>query len=87
VKQELSQHEVIPSDWGGSTEFVNVSAQRGDGLEDLLETVLLVADGTKTTAEDLRACERLFEGRIPLMGVVLNRAQERAAQRRGYGKA
>jgi protein-tyrosine kinase len=46
-----------------------------------------VADGTKSTAEDLRACERLFEGRIPLMGVVLNRAQERAAQRHGYGKA
>jgi Mrp family chromosome partitioning ATPase len=52
-----------------------------------LDAVLLVADGTKTTAEDLRACERLFEGRIPLMGVVLNRAQERAAQRRGFGKA
>ena len=52
-----------------------------------LDAVLLVADGTKTTAEDLRACERLFEGRIPLMGVVLNRAQDRAAQRRGYGKA
>jgi Mrp family chromosome partitioning ATPase len=52
-----------------------------------LDAVLLVADGTKTTAEDLRACERLFEGRIPLMGVVLNRAQDRAAQRRGYGTA
>ena len=52
-----------------------------------LDAVLLVADGTKTTAEDLRACERLFEGRIALMGVVLNRAQERSAQRRGYGKA
>jgi len=44
VKQELSTREVIPTDWGGGTEFVNVSAQRGDGLEDLLETVLLVAD-------------------------------------------
>jgi translation initiation factor IF-2 len=44
VRQELSTHEVIPTDWGGETEFVNVSAQRGDGLEDLLETVLLVAD-------------------------------------------
>ncbi len=52
-----------------------------------LDAVLLVADGTKTTAEDLRACERLFEGRLPLMGVVLNRAQDRAAQRRGYCKA
>ena len=52
-----------------------------------LDAVLVVADGTKTTAEDMRACERLLEGRIPLLGVVLNRAQERAAQRLGYGKA
>jgi translation initiation factor IF-2 len=44
VKTELSQHEVIPTDWGGTTEFVPVSAHRGDGLEELVETVLLVAD-------------------------------------------
>lgn len=52
-----------------------------------LDAVLLVVDGTRTTAEEVRACERLFEGRIPLMGVVLNRAQDRAARRLGYGKA
>ncbi len=44
VKQELSMHEVIPTDWGGTTECVLVSAHQGDGLETLLETVLLVAD-------------------------------------------
>jgi translation initiation factor IF-2 len=44
VRQELAQHEVIPSAWGGKHEFVEVSAHTGQGLEDLLETVLLVAD-------------------------------------------
>lgn len=52
-----------------------------------LDAVLLVVDGTKTTPDDVRACERLFEGRLPLLGVVLNRAQDRAAKRLGYGKA
>lgn len=52
-----------------------------------LDAVLLVVDGTKTSPDEVRACERLLEGRIPLLGVVLNRAQDRAAQRLTYGKA
>ena len=44
VKQELSQREVIPSDWGGTHEFVQVSALEGTGIDTLLETILLVAD-------------------------------------------
>lgn len=51
-----------------------------------VDAVLLVADATKTTAEDVRACERLFEGRTQLMGVVLNRAEERSLRRYRYGK-
>lgn len=51
-----------------------------------LDAVLLVVDGTKTSPAEVRACERLLEGRIPLMGVVLNRAQDKAAQRHAYGK-
>lgn len=51
-----------------------------------VDAVLLVADGTQTTAEDVRACERLFEGHIPLMGVVLNRSQDRQQDRYRYGK-
>lgn len=51
-----------------------------------IDAVLLVVDGTKTSPDDVRACERLFEGRVPLLGVVLNRAQDRAAQRHTYGK-
>jgi Mrp family chromosome partitioning ATPase len=42
----------------------------------LFDAVLLVADGTRTTAEDIRRTERLFEGRVPILGVVLNRAQD-----------
>ena len=44
VRQELSQREVLPADWGGTHEFVNVSALERTGLDSLLETVLLVAD-------------------------------------------
>ena len=45
-----------------------------------------MTDGTRTSPEDIRACERLFEGRLPLMGVVLNRAQDRKAAQYRYGK-
>ena len=44
VKNELSQHEVIPEDWGGEQLFAQVSAQTGDGVDVLLETVLLQAE-------------------------------------------
>jgi translation initiation factor IF-2 len=50
VKQQLSEHDLIPQDWGGDTEMIPVSALTGDGVDDLLETLLLVAD-----VEDLRA--------------------------------
>ena len=44
VKNELSQHEVIPEDWGGENQFVNVSALKGDGVDQLLDSILLQAD-------------------------------------------
>lgn len=51
-----------------------------------VDAVLLVADATQTTAEEVRACERLFEGRVPLLGVVLNRAQDLRLSRYRYGR-
>lgn len=51
-----------------------------------VDAVLLVVDGTRTTPDDVRACERLFDGKIPLLGTVLNRAQDRAQDRYAYGK-
>lgn len=50
-------------------------------LRPCIDAILLVTDGTKTSPEDIRACERLFKDRVPLLGVVLNRAQDRPARR------
>jgi translation initiation factor IF-2 len=50
VKQELSEINVIPDDWGGDTPCVEVSAKTGDGIPKLLEVVLLVADIVETKA-------------------------------------
>ncbi|WP_425388204.1 translation initiation factor IF-2 [Alicyclobacillus ferrooxydans] len=44
VKQELTQYGLVSEDWGGETVFVNISALKHEGLEELLEMVLLVAD-------------------------------------------
>lgn len=44
VKQQLSNHGLMPEDWGGDTIYVEVSAITGDGLEDLLEMILLSAE-------------------------------------------
>ena len=44
VKQELASHEVVPEEWGGDTMFVEVSAKSGQGIDDLLEAVLLQAE-------------------------------------------
>jgi Mrp family chromosome partitioning ATPase len=52
-----------------------------------VDAVLLVTDGTRTRPEEIRACERVLEGRLPLLGVVLNRAEEPAAQQYGYGRS
>jgi translation initiation factor IF-2 len=44
IKQELTEYGLVPEDWGGETIFVNVSAKQQQGLEDLLEMILLVAE-------------------------------------------
>ena len=44
VKNELAARDVIPEDWGGDTQFVHVSALTGQGIEALLEAVLLQAE-------------------------------------------
>jgi translation initiation factor IF-2 len=50
VRTELSKEEVIPEDWGGKDIFVNVSAKTGEGLDNLLESVLLQAEVMELTA-------------------------------------
>ncbi len=44
VTQELSQHEIIPEEWGGDTMFVQVSAKTGDGVDSLLDAILLQSE-------------------------------------------
>lgn len=44
IKQELTEYELVPEEWGGETIFVNLSAKQRMGLEELLEMILLVAE-------------------------------------------
>ena len=54
VKQELSEYELIPEDWGGSTIFVPVSAHTHEGIDDLLDMILLTADVLELKANPKR---------------------------------
>ena len=65
VKQELSKHEVIPEDWGGDTMFVNVSAKTGEGIDNLLESILLSTEILELKAtEDGPATGAVIESRL-----------------------
>ena len=59
VKQELSEYELIPEDWGGSTIFVPVSAHTGEGIENLLEMILLTAEVSELKANPNREARGL----------------------------
>jgi translation initiation factor IF-2 len=50
VKQQLAEQELVPDEWGGNTMVIPVSAKQKQGIEDLLEGVLLVADNTSIKA-------------------------------------
>lgn len=50
IRQELTAHEVVPDEWGGDTQFVNVSAKQGLNIDALLEAVLLEAEVLELTA-------------------------------------
>jgi len=67
VKNELSQHEVIPEEWGGENLFVNVSAQTGEGVDALLDAILLQAE-----LMDLKAAK---DG--PAQGIVIESSLEK----------
>ncbi len=59
VKQELTEYELIPEDWGGSTVFVPVSAKTGEGLEDLMEMIVLTAEVMELKANPNRRARGL----------------------------
>ncbi len=79
VKQELTEYELISTDWGGTTEFVPVSAKSGEGIEDLLETILLTADILELKANPNRQARGLVieaeldKGRGPVATVLVQK--------------
>ena len=81
VRTELTQHEVVPEDWGGNDIFVSVSAKTGDGMDDLLESILLQAEILELTAREsgpaagLVVEARLDKGRGPVATVLVQKGQ------------
>lgn len=79
VKQELSEHELISEDWGGTTIFANVSAKTGEGIEELLEMILLSADVLELKANPNRRARGLVieaeldKGRGPVATVLVQK--------------
>ncbi len=77
VKQQLMEHELVPEEWGGDIPCVPVSAKKGEGLDDLLEMVLLVADMKELKANPDRAAKgavieaRLDKGRGPIATILV----------------
>jgi len=77
VKQELVAHEVVPEEWGGSDIFVPVSAKTGQGIEDLLDAVLLQAELLElkavhaTMASGIVIEARLDKGRGPVATILV----------------
>ena len=65
VRNELSAKEVIPEDWGGDTQFVNVSAITGEGVDDILDAILLQAELLELSApRDVPAQGIVIESRL-----------------------
>lgn len=79
VKQELTEYELIPEDWGGSTIFVPVSAHSKEGIPQLLEMVLLTADVAEYKANPNRDARgivieaSLDKGRGPVATVLVQK--------------
>ncbi len=79
VRQELTEHGVIPEEWGGDTMFVEVSAKKNIGIDDLLETVLLQAEvlelkaNPDTFASGFVLEAQLDKGRGPVATILVTR--------------
>ena len=79
VKQELTEHELVAEDWGGTTVFVPVSAKSGEGIEQLLEMILLTADVLELKANPNRRARGLVieaeldKGRGPVATVLVQK--------------
>ncbi|MCF0122160.1 MAG: translation initiation factor IF-2 [Lachnospiraceae bacterium] len=79
VKQELSEYELIPEDWGGSTVFVLVSAKTHEGINNLLEMILLTAEVLELKANPKRHARglvleaKLDKGKGPVANLLIQK--------------
>ena len=77
IKSELAAKDVIPEEWGGDTQFIHVSAQTGEGVESLLDAILLQSELLElTAARDIPAQgivieSRLDKGRGPVASLLI----------------
>ena len=77
VKQQLTEYELVPEDWGGDIPCIPVSALKKEGIDDLLEMVTLVADMKELKANPNRAAKgtvieaRLDKGRGPIATILV----------------
>ncbi len=84
VKQELAEFNLIPEDWGGKTIFVELSALKGEGIDDLLEMILLTAEVEQFTANPNRLAtgtvieSKLDKGRGPVATLLVQNGTLRA---------
>ena len=93
VKQELTEYELIAEDWGGSTIFVPVSAKTGEGLEELMEMILLTAEVMELKANPNRRARglvleaQLDKGRGPVATVLVQKGTLRVGDAIAAGSA
>ena len=93
VKQELTEYELIPEDWGGSTIFVPVSAHTKEGISELLEMILLTAEMMELRANPNRRARglvieaQLDKGKGPVATVLVQKGTLRIGDSIAAGSA
>jgi Mrp family chromosome partitioning ATPase len=94
---DLLHHPAMPGSLGAMMEGLDPQVALFDlppvlvsddvlAMAPTVDAVLLVIDGTRTTAAEVRTCEKMLDGQVPILGVVLNRAQDRDLTRYRYGQ-
>ena len=93
VKQELTEYELIAEDWGGSTVFVPVSAKTGEGIEELMEMILLTAEVLELKANANRRARGLVieaeldKGKGPVATILVQKGTLRVGDAIAAGSA
>ncbi len=85
VKTQLSDHGLAPEEWGGDTQYVHISALKGQGIDDLLDAILLQAEMLELKANhECRAEGKILESRVDQgRGVVATVVVQRGKLRQG----